>query len=260
MTRGSNRLARGILRLKRQKNPEGASQLPPRSTARRRGGLRNAEEDGCQHQGGAGPRAARAQEEAYWQAAEGPKSRSARRREEDAEKRAEAAARRAENRRLAELEQQQLAAAVRRPDRKAALVGGPAVPKVTEAELARRREDERLRLQREAEAAKKRQARTADEEEYGRVVLVANTNRDDSVIEARSVEDAIAKMTIAAEPAFAPDRHPERRLKVSYKAFEEAELAKLKEEKPGLTLHQYKDMIWKLWKKSPDNPLNQVQA
>jgi hypothetical protein len=46
------------------------------------------------------------------------------------------------------------------------------VPKVTEAELARRREEERLRLQREAEAAKKRQARTADEEEYGRVVLV----------------------------------------------------------------------------------------
>jgi hypothetical protein len=41
-------------------------------------------------------------------------------------------------------------------------------------------------------------------------------------------------------------------------AFEEAELAKLKEEKPGLTLHQYKDLIWKLWKKSPDNPLNQV--
>jgi len=121
--------------------------------------------------------------------------------------------RRAENRRLAELEQQQLAAAARRPDRKAARVGGPAVPKVTEAELARRREEERLRLQREAEAAKKRQARTADEEEYGRVVLVANTNRDDSVIEARSVEDAIAKMTIAAEPALAPDRHPERRLR-----------------------------------------------
>ncbi|KAF8780117.1 hypothetical protein HU200_001774 [Digitaria exilis] len=174
-------------------------------------------------------REARAQEEAYWQAAEGPKSRLARRREEDAEKRAEAAARRAENRRLAELEQQKLAAAARRPDRKAGRVGGPAVPKVTEAELARRREEERLRLQREADAAKKRQARTADEEEYERVVLVANTNRDDSVIEARSVEDAIAKMAIAAEPALPPDRHPERRLKVSYQAFEEAGLAKLKE-------------------------------
>lgn len=41
-------------------------------------------------------------------------------------------------------------------------------------------------------------------------------------------------------------------------AFEEAELPRLKEEKPGLTHNQYKDMIWKLWKKSPDNPLNQV--
>lgn len=41
-------------------------------------------------------------------------------------------------------------------------------------------------------------------------------------------------------------------------AFEETELPKLKIEKPGLTLNQYKDMIWKLWKKSPDNPLNQV--
>lgn len=41
-------------------------------------------------------------------------------------------------------------------------------------------------------------------------------------------------------------------------AFQEAELPKLKEEKPGLTLHQYKDMVWKMWKKSPDNPLNQV--
>uniref|UniRef100_A0A0E0CUQ3 Coiled-coil domain-containing protein n=1 Tax=Oryza meridionalis TaxID=40149 RepID=A0A0E0CUQ3_9ORYZ len=202
-------------------------------------------------------RDARAKEEAYWQAAEGPKSRSARRREEDAEKRAEAAARRAENRRLAELEQQQLAAAARRPDRKAARVG-PVVPKVTEAELLRRRVEERIRLEREAEAANKRQARTAEEEEYERVVLVANTNRDDSIIEARSVEDAIVKMSIAAEPALPPDRRRERRLKVSYKAFEEAELAKLKEEKPGLTLHQYKDMIWKLWKKSPDNPLNQA--
>lgn len=44
-----------------------------------------------------------------------------------------------------------------------------------------------------------------------------------------------------------------------FQAFEEAELPKLKEEKPGLTHTQYRDMIWKLWKKSPDNPLNQVQ-
>uniref|UniRef100_A0A453CN39 Coiled-coil domain-containing protein n=2 Tax=Aegilops tauschii subsp. strangulata TaxID=200361 RepID=A0A453CN39_AEGTS len=142
--------------------------------------------------------------------------------------------------------------------RKANRVGAPA-PKVTEAELVRRREEERLRLEREAEAAKKRAARTAEEEEYERVVLVANTNRDDSVIEASGVDEAIVRLSLVDTDAALPaDRHPERRLKASFKAFEEAELPRLKEEKPGLTLKQYKDMIWKLWKKSPDNPLNKV--
>nr|CAD1835194.1 unnamed protein product [Ananas comosus var. bracteatus] len=191
-------------------------------------------------------REAREKEDQLWRDAEGPKSRAARRREGDTEKRAEAASRRAENRRLAELEQQELDRAARRPD-----------PKASRVSLLRRREEERLRLEREAEAAKKRRSRTADEEEYERVVLVSNTNRDDSVIEAHTVEDAIAGMALA-EPPLPPDRHPERRLKASFKAFEEAELPKLKEEKPGLTLNQYKDMVWKLWKKSPDNPLNQV--
>ncbi|KAG1355373.1 coiled-coil domain-containing protein [Cocos nucifera] len=201
-------------------------------------------------------RAAREKEEEYWRAAEGSKSRAGKKREEEAEKRAEAAARKAENRKLAEVEQRELEKAGHKPDRKASRVSIPAVPKVTEAELERRREEERQRILRNADAARKHRSRTAEEEEYERMVLVANTNRDDSVIEAHSVEDAIARMALA-EPQLPPDRHPERRLKASFKAFEEAELPKLKEEKPGLTLNQYKDMIWKLWKKSPDNPLNQ---
>jgi hypothetical protein len=89
----------------------------------------------------------------YWQEAEGSKSRAARCREEDAEKHAEAATRKAENCRLAEAE----AAA-----HKASHVGAFA-PKVTEADLTRRREEEHLRLEREAEAAKKRDARVAEE-------------------------------------------------------------------------------------------------
>lgn len=203
-------------------------------------------------------RVERAKDEQYWREAEGPKSRAARRREEEAEKRADAAARKAENRRIAEEEAASASAPSKTAARKAARVGAPA-PKVTEADLTRRREEERLRLEREAEAAKKRAARTSEEEEYERVVLVANTNRDDSIIEARSVDEAIARMSLVdSEAALPTDKHPERRLKASFKAFEEAELPKLKEEKPGLTLNQYKDMIWKLWKKSPDNPLNQA--
>lgn len=120
----------------------------------------------------------------------------------------------------------------------------------------KRREEEQAEMARKADEAKKRKDRTAEEEEYERMVLVSNTNRDDSIIEASSVEEAIARISVADNlPA---DRHPERRLKASFKAFEEAELPKLKEEKPGLTHTQYKDMIWKLWKKSPDNPLNQA--
>ncbi|MED6184967.1 hypothetical protein PIB30_052505 [Stylosanthes scabra] len=162
-------------------------------------------------------------EEEYWREAEGPKSRAAKKKEEEADKKAEAAARKAEARRLAEQEEKELEKSMKKPDKK----------------------------------ANRRQARTAAEEEYERMVLVSNTNRDDSIIEARSVDDAIAQMSIA-DASLPPDRHPERRLKAAFKAFEEAELPKLKEEKPGLTHTQYKDLIWKLWKKSPDNPLNQT--
>ena len=100
----------------------------------------------------------------------------------------------------------------------AAAASASAPSKVTEAELARRREEKSLRLEREAEAAKKRAARVAEEEEYERVVLVANTNRDDSIIEARSVEEAIARMSVVDPQAALPaDKHPERRLKSSFK-------------------------------------------
>ncbi|XP_066370938.1 uncharacterized protein [Miscanthus floridulus] len=204
----------------------------------------------------------RAKEELYWPEAKGPKSHAARRREEDAKKHAEAVARKAENRRLAEAEAAAVAASASAPSkatvRKASRVAAPP-PKVMEAELVRRLEEEWLRLEREAEAAKNRAARVA-EEEYERVVLVEKTNRDDSLIEARSVEEAIAWMSVLDLQVSLPaDKHPERRLKSTFKAFEEAERPKLKEEKQGLTLHQYKDMIWKLWK-SPDNPLNQADG
>ncbi|XP_043710676.1 coiled-coil domain-containing protein 124 [Telopea speciosissima] len=200
-------------------------------------------------------REVREKEDQYWREAEGNRSRAAKKREEETEKRAEAAARKAEARRLAEIEEKELEKAGKKPDKKASRVSIP-VPKVTEAELQRRREQERLQILQRAEEAKKHQSRTADEEEYERMVLVTNTNRDDSVIEAHTVEEAIARITVTDN--LPVDRHPERRLKATFKAFEEAELPKLKEEKPGLTHTQYKDMIWKLWKKSPDNPLNQI--
>ncbi len=53
------------------------------------------------------------------------------------------------------------------------------------------------------------------------------------------------------------DRNPERRRKAAYKAYEERELARLRQEQPGLKRSQYKERIFNAWKKSPENPMNQ---
>lgn len=53
------------------------------------------------------------------------------------------------------------------------------------------------------------------------------------------------------------ERHPERRAKSAYKAFVESEMPGLKEEFPGLRERQYKQKLQKMWKRSPDNPMNQ---
>jgi hypothetical protein len=54
------------------------------------------------------------------------------------------------------------------------------------------------------------------------------------------------------------DAHPEKRRKAAYLTFEAAMLPQLREEYPGLKLQQYQQKIFKLWEKSPDNPMNQV--
>ena len=48
-----------------------------------------------------------------------------------------------------------------------------------------------------------------------------------------------------------------RRMKAAYAAYLDAEMPRVKLDKPGLKLSQYKDMIWKSWQKSPSNPLHQ---
>lgn len=153
-------------------------------------------------------------EDQYWREAEGSKPRAAKKREEEAEKRAEANARKAEVRRLAELEEKELEKSLKKPDKKATRVAAP-VPKVTELELRRRKEEEQAALQLRSEEEKRKQSRTAAEEEYEKMVSVENTNRDDSIIEARTVDEALARLTLVDN--LPVDKHPEKRLKASFK-------------------------------------------
>ena len=51
------------------------------------------------------------------------------------------------------------------------------------------------------------------------------------------------------------DAHPEKRMKALHAAFEERRLKELMIEKPNLKRSQYKEMIFKEWLKSPENPM-----
>ncbi len=73
-------------------------------------------------------------------------------------------------------------------------------------------------------------------------------------IEARTVDEAIAVLSVGQEPK---DSHPERRMKAAYAAYEERELPRLKEENPNLRMSQLKQLLRKEWMKSPENPMNQ---
>ncbi|XP_022117654.1 coiled-coil domain-containing protein 124 [Pieris rapae] len=70
---------------------------------------------------------------------------------------------------------------------------------------------------------------------------------------AQTVEEAISILSENADV----DKHPEKRLKAAYTAFEEINLPRLKAENPSLRLSQLKQMLRKEWLKSPQNPMNQ---
>lgn len=71
---------------------------------------------------------------------------------------------------------------------------------------------------------------------------------------AQSVDEAISILSDKADV----DKHPEKRLKAAFTAFEEVTLPRLKAENPTLRLSQLKQMLRKEWLKSPSNPLNQA--
>eukprot|EP00960_Hanusia_phi_P063611 765521-Hanusia_phi.AAC.5 len=56
------------------------------------------------------------------------------------------------------------------------------------------------------------------------------------------------------------DAHPERRRKAAFKAYEEREIPRIRADNPGLKLSQIKEIIFKNWQKSPENPMNQEAA
>ena len=71
-----------------------------------------------------------------------------------------------------------------------------------------------------------------------------------------SVTGIDASLSVFKFGAADADPHPETKMKAAHRAFQEKLLPQMKEDFPGLKLSQYKEKIFELWKKSPDNPLN----
>uniref|UniRef100_A0A8C1Y3Q2 Coiled-coil domain containing 124 n=1 Tax=Cyprinus carpio TaxID=7962 RepID=A0A8C1Y3Q2_CYPCA len=98
-----------------------------------------------------------------------------------------------------------------------------------------------------------------DRKSHLEMPLEENINQivpEEGTMEARTIEDAIAVLSTKEDL----DRHPERRMKAAYAAFEEANMARLKMENPNMRLSQLKQQLKKEWTKSPENPLNQRVA
>lgn len=74
-------------------------------------------------------------------------------------------------------------------------------------------------------------------------------------LQASGVDSALSALSVSGG---GDDRHPEKRMKAAYKAYEEKMMPEMKADYPGLKRQQYLDKIFTSWKKSPENPKNQM--
>ena len=134
------------------------------------------------------------------------------------------------------------------------------------AEEAARKKAEKAALAAEEEASlpskKAGNAKTAQKKSRGLDLsgLDAPSSKSAlSSLNASGIDNALDALTLTAGNNDKIDKHPERRFKAAYAAFEERRLDEMKDEK-GLRRQQKIDQIRKEFEKHPDNPFNQVSA
>ena len=65
--------------------------------------------------------------------------------------------------------------------------------------------------------------------------------------DASGVDEALAALGLSDKDGGGDEKRPEKRMKAAWAAFQERELPELKQEKPGLRINQYKEMLWQRW-------------
>jgi len=98
------------------------------------------------------------------------------------------------------------------------------------------------------------------EDDYAAMVDAVNDNLEDKEADASGIDAAIGALGGLGVGGGAGGPAPTQNMKAAYAAFEEKEMPNLKEDRPGLKMSQYKEALFKLWKKSPMNPQNYPAA
>ena len=89
------------------------------------------------------------------------------------------------------------------------------------------------------------------------------STKTEPALAATGIDDALDALAIATTGNAADekvDRHPERRFKAAYAAFEARRLPEIEKENPGLRRNQRVELVRKEFDKSDENPFNRVTA
>ncbi|KKK20162.1 hypothetical protein P175DRAFT_0499471 [Aspergillus ochraceoroseus IBT 24754] len=79
-------------------------------------------------------------------------------------------------------------------------------------------------------------------------------------LNASGIDNALDALSLTSKDAAKIDRHPERRFKAAYAAFEARRLPEIEAENPGLRRQQRVELCRKEFEKSDENPFNQAHV
>lgn len=95
----------------------------------------------------------------------------------------------------------------------------------------------------------------------GKIDDFLDFNKDTPELSASGLDNALAALALTSKDSGVSnkdiDRHPERRVKAAYNAYEERRLPEIRKENPGLRLQQIKNLVFKEFQKLSENPMNQ---
>jgi len=134
--------------------------------------------------------------------------------------------------------------------------------KVTAAMRAAKREEDAKAHEQLLEQRRKDARRETSEGDYEKMVDVQNTNRTERMIDASGIDDVVKQLANAelSTPPGSPGAGFVKRSKGAYMEYEEHMMVTLKADQPGLKMSQYKEMVFKSWKKAPENPENSFMS